>query len=596
MTRFIRWPGLAAFIAIVAAGALIWYLLVDSLIQYSLEKGGTKAVGAKVELKSADLSLFPLGLELNGLQVTNPKKPMRNAIVAENIQMSFNTDHLLKGDKVVENLSASGIAFDRERAVSGALPEKEKTAAPEVSLEKKMDRTISSRLEELAALSVQNAREIIKEEKLQTIEEAHSLEKDIAAARQRFKERMADLPDEETFADYRRRLEELRSQDKSSGGVMGAIGKVDQLRKLKQDLQADLEALRRAKKDFSQTRGRLQERFQALKQAPARDADRLMEKYALSPAGVGNMSALVFGPRYAGWVETGLSWYLRLAPYLSGMAGSGEAETEPEPARGEGIDFVFDTRQAVPQYWIKTAQLSLEDTRGSAGGAISGRIRDISSNQKILGRPLTFEFSGTGMRDTGELDIQGYLDRTEPANPQDRVTFEIRQYPLQQLSLLERDTLAISMKSAKIQKAGGTLRISGKTRGADSDADITADLRAEMAAARFQVSSQEEDNWLTRTLAEALAGIRTLALSAALEGSLSQPDVRIGSDMDDILKDAFKQKVDQQMAGLKQELKEAISEKTDSRINEVRSGFSGLEAIEERLQNRLEQGSAVLPG
>lgn len=596
MTRFIRWPGLAAFIALVAVGALIWVLAVDAMIQYTLEKAGTKAVGAKVELKSADLTLFPLGLELNGLQVTNPKKPMRNAIVAENIQMTFNTDHFLKGKKVVENLSASGVAFDRERAVSGALPEKEKTAAPEVSLDKK----ISSRLGELASLSVQNAREIIKEEKLRTIEEANALEKDIASARQRFQERMADLPDEATFADYRKRLKELRSQDKSSGGVMGTIGKIDKVRKLKADLESDLEALRRAKQDCTQTRGHLQERFQALQQAPARDADRLMEKYALSPAGIGNMSALIFGPGYSGWVETGLTWYLRLAPYLSGMAGSGKSETEPEPARGEGIDLVFDTRQAVPQYWIKSAHLSLEDASGSAGGTISGRIRDISSDQKILGRPLTFDFSGTGLRETGNLDINGHLDRTGPGKPEDRAKFTIRQYPLEDLSLLERDELAISMKSARIKTATGSIRIAGRTLDtdsrADNRADISADISAEMEAARFQVSSEQKDNWLSRALAEALGGIRTFALSAALEGSLSQPDIRIGSDIDDTLKNAFKQKLDQQMAGLKKELKEAISEKTGSRISEARSGLSGLEAIEETIQNRLKQGSAVLPG
>ena len=588
MKRFIRWPGLAAFVVIVAVAAVIWYIAVDAVIKYTIEKTGTKAVGAKVELDSADFSLFPLGLELKGLQVTNPKKPMRNAVVAENIEMSFNTDYLLKGRKVVERLSATGIAFDRERSRSGALPDRKKPAEKSVPVKEKA----ISRLEKLAAFSTQNAREMIQKEKLQTIEEARALKQDIESARKRFRERMAELPDEETFKDYEKRLEELRS--KASGGVLGAIGKVDKAKKLRDAIRSDLAALREAREDFAQTRSGLQERLQALQNAPARDANRLMDKYALSPAGIANMSALVFGPKYAGWVETGLTWYQRLSPYLAGMAKAGDGE-KIKHKRGEGRDVVFDPRQAVPEYWIQTAHVELADqgkaSAGGMAGTISGKIENISSSQQILGRPLTFAFSGEGMRDTGRLEIEGRLDRTDPAKPEDVAKFDIGQYPLSALSLLDRESLALSLDSARVKTAKGSIRIIEKNA-------LDADLNASVDAAQFQVASGEEgtQNFLTQALAAALGDIKAFDIGLKIAGSLSKPEIKISSDIDDTLKNALKQSLEKRQAELKAKLQQAISEKSKAPVTEARSGFSGLDAIQEELQKRLNTGSAVLPG
>ena len=580
MKRFIRWPGLAAFVGIVAVCALIWYLAVDAVIHYTVEKTGTKAVGAKVELASADFSLFPLGLELTGLQVTNPKKPMRNAMVAKNIEMRFDTGYLLKGRKVVEHLSATGIAFDRERRSSGALPGRKAPDEKAVPVKEKA----ASQLKKLAAFSTQNAREMIKNEKLQTIEEARSLKQDTESARTRFQERMEKLPDEETFKDYEKRLEELRSS--GSGGVLGAIGKVDKAKKLRDAIRSDLVALREARADFTQTRSRLQERVRALQNAPARDAGRLMDKYALTPAGIANMSALVFGPKYAGWVESGLTWYNRLSPYLARTGQAGEEKAKRK--RGKGVDVIFDPQQAVPEYWIQTAQVALADEKDASAGAISGKIRNISSSQQILGRPLTFEFSGAGLRETGRIDINGRLDRTNPDKPEDTAKFNLGQYPLRGLSLLDRNTLELSMDSARIKTAKGTIRIIEKA--------LDADIRASLEAARFQVAPGERQNFLTQALAGALEAVDAFNVNLELAGSLSQPDIKISSDMDDTLKNALAQSLEKRRAELKTQLRQAINEKSSGPVNEARSGFSGLDSIQQELQKRLNMGAALLPG
>ncbi len=92
MTQWIRWWGLGVF-AVVAA---LWILCIDWVIENSIEFAGTQAVGAKVELDSAELSLSDGTLTLNRLQVTNPDQPMQNLFEAGRIHSQVDLLALLR--------------------------------------------------------------------------------------------------------------------------------------------------------------------------------------------------------------------------------------------------------------------------------------------------------------------------------------------------------------------------------------------------------------------------------------------------------------------------------------------------------------------
>jgi len=578
MNRLIRWPGLAAFVVIAALCLAVWYLVVDYAAEYMVERTGTKAVGAEVELASADLTLFPLGLELNGLQVTNPKQPMRNALVAERIRMTFNPGHLIKGKTVVEAMSASGLAFNKERTTSGALPETKKLSEKGAEIRERL----RSKLGEFPSLAAKNAKEILENEKLATIEEAEALRTDIAAARENFKARLDALPDKETFKEYKARIRNLREDSGLSGGVMGVIGKVDEVREIRKDIKKDLEVLRSAREDLSRSRAEFQNRLKDLKNAPARDAERLMEKYALSPKGISNMSALVFGPRYAQWVETSLIWYQRLSPYLAGMMRGGEKEEKRR--RGEGVDVEFAPHRQIPEYWIKTADLAME----VGGGTAVGQFQDFSSNQQVLGQPLVFAFSGSGLKDAGTIEAEGHLDRTNPESPEDLVKFNLKQYPLSDFTLLDRQDMAVLLESARVGSAEGSIRVAGE--------NLDADIQAVFDTAGFKVKSDQADNLLISGLTDTLQNIRSFDLSAELGGTIGKPDVRIASNIDDTLQAGLKQTLAKRQAELKSDIKRAVTRQTDDAVESVASGLAGLDAIKKAIQERLELGSSVLPG
>ncbi|MCA9458282.1 MAG: hypothetical protein KC587_16570, partial [Nitrospira sp.] len=101
MTKWIRWWGLGAFVVFAAIVGCVWIFFVDGWVKGAIEAAGTKAVGAKVEVEAADLSLFPTGLSLTRLQVTNPKTPMTNAVEAARVTMSLDGLNLLRRNVIV---------------------------------------------------------------------------------------------------------------------------------------------------------------------------------------------------------------------------------------------------------------------------------------------------------------------------------------------------------------------------------------------------------------------------------------------------------------------------------------------------------------
>jgi len=91
-----------------------------------------------------------------------------------------------------------------------------------------------------------------------------------------------------------------------------------------------------------------------------------------------------------------------------------------------------------------------------------------------------------------------------------------------------------------------------------------------------------------------LEGIDAFDVTLQLAGRLSQPDIRIESDMDDLLSAGLKRVIEQQQTALKSRLKREISQRTEDEIGAVKSGFSGFQGIERELENRLEFGSDLL--
>lgn len=280
MTKWIRWWGLGAFVVFAGIFGCVWIFFVDGWVKGLIEGAGTEAVGAKVELDAADLSLFPAGLSLTRLQVTNPKTPMTNAVEVATVTMGLDGLNLLRRKLIVEEMALEGVRLATPRTTSGAVK-----PGLDVSAEGEESGMFSLAL---PALEVPDVKNILEKKDLETIRLIDALKADMQREQEAWESRLNQLPGKAQLAQYKERVKNLKKVRK--GGLEGVLGGVGEVEALKQEIEQEIESLKGAKNEFEDKVALLRTRFEQIQTAPHRDIQHLKAKYNLSPQGLANMS------------------------------------------------------------------------------------------------------------------------------------------------------------------------------------------------------------------------------------------------------------------------------------------------------------------
>jgi uncharacterized protein (TIGR03545 family) len=566
--RWIRWPGVIAFAVVTALLAAAWWLLVDGMVERAIERAGTQAVGARVELAAAHLTLVPLGLTLSGLEVTDPETPMTNAVEVKRISFLMDGLNLLRRKVIVNEMTVDGVRFGTPRKTSGAIGRQEPGIIQKVAKTKFV----------LPSAQIPDVKEILAKEELQSMKLAETLRADIQAEQDRWKQQMAGLPSKAKFDEYKQRLDKVKSAGK--GGVGSIISGTSEVVAIEEDIARDIKQIETAKKSFEENVAKLRKRLDEATKAPEEDLRRLRDKYALSPQGLANMSsALIAGP-LGDRIETALRWYARLQPYLqSGGERKGNAEVV-KPLRDKGVDVRFKERAPLPDVLVRTAKVGLD----LSAGLVSGAIRNITPDQPVLGAPTTFEFSGEKLIGAQSLKLNGEVNRVDPAKPHDAATLNVRGYRLSDVALSADDSLPVSVKEAR-----GDVDLKAGLRGEALNADLAVTLQSVHIAAGVKPDADA----VARVVSSALSDIKSLHVKAEITGTVEHYDVRLSSDLDQVLKQALGRQMQEQAGKFESQLRAAIAEKVNKPLGDLKAGFGGLTGIGDDLTARLNQATGL---
>jgi len=572
MAKWIRWWGLGAFVVVTAILVGVWVLLVDGWVKGLIEEGGTKAVGAKVELDAADVSLFPAGLTLTRLQVTDPDEPMTNAVEVARIAMGLDGLNLLRRKIIVEEMAVEGVRLGTPRTTSGAV-----TPVPKVSPEEEGMFEFK-----LPALEVPDVKTLLEQEDLETVRLIETLKADIQEAKGTWQSRLQELPGKAQLAQYKERVKTLKKSAK--GGLEGVLGGVGEVQALKADVENDIGSLKHAKKEFEEKLALLRTRFEQIQTAPQRDIQHLKAKYNLSPQGLANMSETLLGAQIGSWVREGVVWYERAKPFLEGAQAMRGAETGPEvqkPLRGKGVDVHFPEAHPLPDVLIRTTKVSLNLEMGD----VAGTVHNLTNDQPRLGHPTTFTFSGEQLKDVQAVSLEGTLNHVAPAQAHDQLMAKAKGYELSNLTLSKHDKWPVALTSGV-----GDVTIQAELQGTALAATGEANLR------QLQLSAGKEGdaNPLTTALSSAVRDISQFSLQAKAQGTLDQYNVKISSDLDRILQHAAGKMVNEVAAKFEAKLQSAISARIAEPMQELKKNLSGFESIAEDLTERVTQHNEVL--
>jgi hypothetical protein len=107
---------LAGLFVLLLIGALVAFLMLDSIVRSAVEKGGAHATGTQVKLAGADLSLRGGKLDLSHLSIHNPDGFRDEPFVsASAIHAAWENGTIFSDELVIDEIALDGIQVNLER-------------------------------------------------------------------------------------------------------------------------------------------------------------------------------------------------------------------------------------------------------------------------------------------------------------------------------------------------------------------------------------------------------------------------------------------------------------------------------------------------
>jgi len=561
MNKWLGMKGLAVGLGLILLVIVVALFLIDGIIEKSIEKYGTQAVGARVDLAEADLSLLPLGITLTGLEVTNPDSPMQNAVEAATINFALDVMPLLDKKVIIDDMTLARVQFNTPRKTSGAVPGLTPTKA-----DKEKERAANGcGGGDMPALGLADVGSILDGEKLKSLDAVVKVKADIAAEQARWQKQLDALPDRKKLESYKARVEKMKSGGGGQlGGFLNAAGDIQNIQK---EIKQDLNALKSAQKNLNREIASLNKKIDALAANPMTDVNRLAKKYGLSSKSLGNMSRVLMGDQACQWVQKALGWYDRLKKPGTGKKGPGKVGGQ---AAGE-IPFVL-VRKAEASVVLKS-------------GMVQGLFKDITTKPEQLGKPTTFELAGQKLDGLDLIEILGSLDQSKPGQSISTVKGLVKGYLLENFKFPADTGVPITIK-----KALADLEIDSSLKGEDLAVLLTAALKN----ASLSVDTSAQSSPVVKAMGSVLEDLSTLTANADVAGTLENYTVTVKSDVDRLLKSAMGKVVNQQTAALKKQLKTQISAQLQGPAGEAKGALGGFGDIQGELEKRLNIGGGLM--
>jgi len=567
----IRWWGLGAFIVIVGGIVALWVLFADTLVRRGVESAGTSMVGARVELEAADVSFSPARLELRGLAVTNPDEPMRNALEAERLAFDIDWIGLLLDRVHIDEVSVEGLQFGTERATSGAVMATERTVKESGLIDKARERA------EIPPLEVPSVETVLGREGLRSPELIEEASAKLEQRRTALEERLAELPGKEELERYRRQVDEATEGDDTASRLRG----LKQLRDLVDDIDDDRKALRKARDEVKESLAAAADTASEARRAPQADIDRLYRKYTDPAAVAGELAYYLLGPKVEQWVNQGWYWFGRLSPYLGGGdGGDAEAESGPEtvPAvRRVGRNVIYPEAGEEPRVLVRQVRIS-----GAAGGGdLDGRVTDIAVPAYLWGEPLRVNLSGQAVSGINRLQVDGSMDRRDPATSISRLDLAADGTDVAGLALGPEDGILADRGQADF-------RVAGTVRDRALDLDVTSVIRD----AAFSAGSDADS--ILQEVAAAMGNAGRLDIGARVGGTIDSPDFELTSSLTGILEPLLRNRLQAEAGEFREGLVAEVTERTGGSLEELEASSAKLDSLEQELESRLEGFRNVL--
>ena len=475
----LKW--IAVFFVVIIA---VYFLFANTIIKAVLESKLGESYGAEVNIDSFDHSLFPTTVSLKGIALTNPTKPARNQVFVGDANADVELAPLLSDQVIVNNLNLLNVQFDTERASPG-----EVYRVPERSLS-------FDEMKAKAQDAVPSVDELLERNPLKTAAAVENARAAYDTYGEALKNDYASLPDKSRIDYYKTQIAQLQETDyKDPQALVQAKSAFD---KLKAEMQADRALISDFTEKASKAKSVLSETASALKNAPQEDYALLKGVIAGDQEALSQVTYFVFGDKAAEYTE-----YLMAAMQIVMPLIQGEEKSEA-PAD-------------IPSILVKEANVSVLWQEES----ITSKWNNITNVHDVFGNPTTFTIEAAGellksFTSSGEFYIDGEgVDASQQ--------WSLAGVNMANIPLSGNESLSAVLTSA-LMKTAGSMQI--------TDNKLTGSGTVDLQQLVMQATGESDT---TKVIAKALQSLSSLNMDMFLEGTLSNPDFKIKSDLDNQL-------------------------------------------------------------
>lgn len=559
----VRILGLTTFVAVLAIISLIYILFADYFIAGSIRTAGSQLVGAQIDLDSANLSLGEEKLTLSKLAITNPKKPMSNAIQVDYLELDVDASELAWNKVIVDKVQVTNLLLNTPRQSSGALTDHWLDVS---------DWQPMSEIQDLGAITADNLPEpdeILAREKLETLDAIEDFKTSMATAEAELTEQLAALPDDAKMDSYKKRFDDIKKSASGGNKLLGFLSKGKEFKELRKDLKKDIAAIKDFKSAIQNQRKVLTQQLQNVKNMPSKDFNRLKQKYSFSGDGVANLVTTILGPQIGGWMKDGLGYYQLLQPYMTQMEGTdNEAVQASQVLTDRGRKIAFEDENPLPDYLIKAIDIATPEVTGEL--SINGNIKNLTTQPERWAEPLDINLNGTASF-LKNFVLSGVFDHRDAKSSSDNLKLGISGLDL-------KSVMTSSEQSSPVKTNNGSVDINANVKIIDDALSTHINLNFKQLA----LEVVEAEPWVT-TVVDGISKLPEFEVVIELTGSLNAPKTAISSpDLSKLSQQVLQSLLSDELKGFESELMKQIQQSTENPLNDM-PGLDGLDGLLDQL-------------
>ncbi|MGB2867545.1 MAG: TIGR03545 family protein [Bacteroidota bacterium] len=558
------------FLVPVVALLIVLYFFLDGWVESGLEYGGEKVVGARVEIDNLRLSLSPIGIRIDRLQVANPHDAWKNIFETGKIQFALNFGQLLRNKFIIETMEVNGLVLATKRSTDGSLPVSQQPAPTPVSSDssgtprpfaQQAQPVVDAKQGKTPLFDIDrikrslNTDSLLNTSNLATLRYADSLKAEIEAANRNWQTTLSSLEQSKgQLAEVETKVKAINvSEIKTIDAAKGALDNLSASYKTITEINSTLGERRTAlTNDFN----RLSSSVNKIDDFAKADFQNVLSLARLPDLSMKGLSELVLGADLMSQVTKYLSWIDFAREKVPKYSSTPDKES---PRRFEGQNIRFPEERSYPKLWIKKILVSggTDKTQDPDYFYAKGEILDISTDQHITGKPLTVALEGT-KGGTTSLSFKASFDR-RPEVPVDNYKVNLSGLRVADLSTGRSDFVPSKITNA-IAGVSVTVTVPGNR--------LDSDTKLNFGNLVFVFENQPRST-VERLVREVLESVKSIAVGIRVWRDEKKFDMAFTTDLDDQIAARTKKVLGDELAKIQNDLRNKLNARIAEKRGEV---------------------------